>query len=113
MRQSMQGEGHILMYGTLEIGHTVYAGFQRVQCFPFPELQYYSSNREDPVIVRPPGVENFELSPDNVWYGRVKLLFSIEVQTDLSGAETVRVDCAYISFFYEIKLDPCGTQDRS
>ena len=82
-----------------------------MQCWPFPALKYYGSNREDAVFVRPPGVENFELSTDNVWYGRVKLLFSVEVKTDLSGAETVRVDCEYISFFCEIKLDPCGTQD--
>ena len=109
----MQGDGHILMFGTLEIGHTLYAGVQRVQCFPFPELKYYASNREDPVFVQPPGVESFELSPDNVWYGRVKLLFSIAVKTDRSGGETVRIDCAYISFFYEIKLDPSGMQDQT
>ena len=104
----MQGDGHILMFGTLEIGHLVHPGVQRVQCWPFPELKYYGSNREDAVFVRPPGVENFELSPDNVWYGRVRLLFSIAAQTDRSGGETVRIDCAYISFFYEIKLDRSG-----
>jgi hypothetical protein len=103
----MQGDGHFALFGTLEIGHTLYSGVQRVQCFPFPEMQFYGSNREDFVFVRPPGVERFVLEPDNVWYGRVKLLFSISVQSDLSEAVT-KIDCAYISFCYDIKLEASG-----
>ena len=103
----MQGDGHFALFGTLEIGHTLYSGVQRVHCFPFPEMQFYGSNREDFVFVRPPGVERFVLEPDNVWYGSVKLLFSISVQSDLSEAVT-KIDCAYISFCYDIKLEASG-----
>ena len=39
-------------------------------------------NREDFVFTRPPGVERFVLSPDNVWYCRLKLLFSMTVIID-------------------------------
>ncbi len=72
-------------------------------------MQFYGSNREDFVFVRPPGpgVERFVLEPDNVWYGRVKLLFSISVQSDLSEA-VIKIDCAYISFCYDIKLEISG-----
>ena len=78
-----------------------------MQSFPFPELQYYNSNREDYVFVRPPGVERFVLDPDNVWYGRLKLLFSISVKTDDSDV-VKNIDCAYVSFSYEIKLEASG-----
>ena len=37
---------------------------------------YYGFNIEDCVFCRPPRVEKFTLSPDNVWYCRLKLLFS-------------------------------------
>ena len=107
LRSSMKGEGHIVMFGTLEIGHILYPGVQRLQRYPFPELKFYGSNREDPVFVRPPGVEAFELGPDNVWYGRIKLLFSVSVKSDISD-EITRIDSAYVSFFYEIKLEPSG-----
>ena len=70
-------------------------------------MQYYGSNREDYVFVRPPGVERFVLEPDSVWYGRLKLLFSISVQTDNSDVLT-NIDCAYVSFSYDIKLDSSG-----
>ena len=66
---------------------------------------YYGYNREDFVFTRPPGVERFVLSPDNVWYGRLKLLFTISVKID-----TVDLECAYVSFCYEIKLEPSGVQ---
>ena len=78
-----------------------------MQCWPFPELQYYGSNREDFVCVRPPGVERFVLDPDKVWYGRVRLLFSMSVKTDGSD-EFKKIDCAYVSFCYDIKLDSSG-----
>ena len=103
----MKGEGHFSLFGTLEIGHKIHSGVQRVQCWPFPELQYYGINREDFVFVRPPGVERFVLDPDSVWYGRVRLLFSMSVQIDGSD-EFKKIDCAYVSFCYDIKLDPSG-----
>ena len=65
-------------------------------------MDYYAANREDYVFVRPPGVTKFELTP--VWYGRIKLLFSISVQSDVS-VESTKIDCAYVSFCYEIELD--------
>ena len=82
MRKAMLGEGHLRLLGTLEIGHTVHPGCQRLQCWPFPDQKYCGFNREDCVFVRPPGVEKFSLSPDNVWYGRLKLLFTLSVQID-------------------------------
>ena len=103
----MQGDGHFCLFGTLEIGHTLCHGVQRVVCFPFPGMDYYAANREDFVFVRPPGVTKFELTPDNVWYGRIKLLFSISVQSDVS-VESTKIDCAYVSFCYEIELDTEG-----
>ena len=71
--------------------------------------KYYGYNREDFVFTRAPGVERFNLSPDNVWYGRLKLLFSISVQVD-GQSEPVEIECAYVSFCDEIKLEPAGTQ---
>ena len=64
------------LFGTLDIGHKIYPGLQRVQCWPFPELKYYGSNREDFVFilpedfvfVLPPGVEHFVLDSDKLWY---------------------------------------------
>jgi len=108
VRPAMLGEGHIRMFGTLEIGHLVHPGVQRLQCYPWAELRYYGFNREDFVFVRPPGVQSFVLSPDNVWYGRLKLLFRITVKVD-GKDDPVDMDCAYISFCYDIKLEPSGT----
>jgi hypothetical protein len=71
------------MFGTLEIGHLEHLGVQRVQCWPFPELKYYGSNREDAVFVRPPGVENFELSPDN-HLGTMTIRISWDIPTYLT-----------------------------
>ena len=107
MRTSEQGEGHILLYGTLEIGHKEYPGYQRLQCWPFAEQKYYGFNREDCVFIRPPGVESFSLAPDNVWYGRLKLLFKIHVVMD-GQADPVEHECAFISFFYDIRLELSG-----
>lgn len=109
IRPAILGEGHIRIYGTLQIGHTIHAGHQRLQCWPFPGKQYHGYNREDFVFTRPPGVERFVLNPDNVWYGRLKLLFTISVQMD-GQDEPVDLECAYVAFCYEIKLDPSGTQ---
>jgi hypothetical protein len=91
----MLGEGHLCLFGTLEIGHTVHKGVQRLQCWPFPDQKYCGFNREDCVFVRPPGVEKFSLGPGNVWYGRLK-------------DDPVQLECAYISFFYDIRLEPSG-----
>ena len=97
------------MYGVLEIGHTIHDGHQRLQCWPFPEKKFYGFNREDFVFTRPPGVERFVLGPDNVWYGRLKLLFSISVQVD-GQDDPVDIECAFVAFCYEIKLDASGNE---
>ncbi len=72
-----------------------------------PRNAYYGLNREDSVIVRPPGIERLVLAPDTVWYGRLKLLFTISIQSYLTK-EVTKFDCAYISFWFEIKLDSSG-----
>ena len=104
----MQGEGHIRMFWTLQIGHTIHDGHQRLQCWPFPNMAYHGYNLEDFVFTRPPGVERFVLSQDNVWYGKLKLLFTMSVKID-GQEEPVDIGCAYVSFCYQIKLEPSGT----
>ena len=93
------------------VSSVFYPGVQRVQFFPFSGMQYYASNREDPVFVRPPGVNWFDLTPDNVWYGRIKLLFSMSVQSD-GSVEPIKIDCVYVLFCYEIQLGPAGTHTQ-
>ena len=44
----------------------------------------------------------------HVWYGRLKLLFTMSVKID-GQEEPVDIECAYVSFCYEIKLEPSGT----
>ena len=58
------------------------------------------ANRQDMVFVRPPGIESggFELRPDNVWYCKLLLLFSVESKLDSSIR---RFDCAFISLLEE------------
>jgi hypothetical protein len=90
------------MFGTLEIGHLVHLGVQRLQCYPWAGMMYFGFNQEDFVFV-----QSFVLSPDNIWYGRLKLLFRITVQVD-GKEDPVDVDCAFISFCYEIKLERSG-----
>ena len=70
------------MFGTLVLGHTKYPWVQRLQCWPFADQKFYDYNREDFVFVPPQVVERFVLSPENVWYGRLRLLFECAVQID-------------------------------
>ena len=107
LQPAMKDMGHFRLFGTLQIGHTTYPGFQRVQCWPFPELRYYGSNREDLVFIRPPGVEAFVLSPESVWYCRVRLLFTLSVKVD-TGKDPVEMQCAFVSVCEEIVLDESG-----
>ena len=108
MQAAMLADGHIRIYRTLQIGHTIHDGHQRLQCWPFPERTYHGYNREDFVFTRSQRVEQFVLGQDNVWYGRLKLLFSISVKIDGQN-EPVDIECAYVSFCYEIKLELSGT----
>jgi hypothetical protein len=102
----MNEDGHFALFGTLDIGHT-YPGVQRVQSWSFPKMKYNGLKLEDFVFIRPPGVEAFVLGPSNVWYGRVRLLFSISVRTD-NANDPVEMKCAFISVCEEIKLNPSG-----
>ena len=63
IRAAMLGEGHIRIFGTLQIGHIIRDGHQRLHCWPFP---YHGYDREDFVFTRQPAVGRFVLSPDNV-----------------------------------------------
>ena len=103
----MEGEGHIRIYGVLQIGHTIHEGHQRLQCWPFPDRKFYGFNREDFVFVRQPRVERFVQSPENVWFCRLKLLFTMSVKVD-GQDEPVDIECAYVAFCYEIKLETSG-----
>ena len=85
----------------------MYSWFQRVQCWPFPELRYYGSNREDFVFIWPPGVEAFVLAPENVWYCQVRLLFAMSVRVDTSEDRIV-MKCAFVLVCEEIVLDDSG-----
>ena len=76
--------GQFCLFGKCEIGYSMYPGFEHVQCWPFQELRYYGSNREDFVFIRPPGVEAFVLAPENVCYCQVRLLFAMSVKVDTS-----------------------------
>lgn len=96
IRRSIKGAGHFNLFGTLLIGHRLYKGVQRVHCYPFADMKFYGSNRMDTVFIRPPGISEgaFRLSPDNVWYCRVLLLFSAQVRTDAGDQE---MECAFVS----------------
>ena len=45
----MLGEGSIStgIYCTLQIGHTIHEGHQRLQCWLFPDKKYYGFNQRD------------------------------------------------------------------
>jgi hypothetical protein len=49
----------------------------------------------------------FVLNTDNIWYGHLKLLFTTSVKID-GKEEPVDMECACVSFCYEIKLEPSG-----
>ena len=91
-RNSHKGNGHFCIYGTLTIGHALHPGVQRVQSWPFKDMLYHGSNRQDFVFIRPPGIDEggFTLRPDNVWYCKILLLFSIQAQTE-------EFQCAFVS----------------
>ena len=67
-------------------------------------MLYYGSNRQDFVFFRPPGIEEggFRLAPDNVWYCKVLLLFTIQAQTDINGS-TADFECAFVSVMETMK----------
>jgi hypothetical protein len=96
LTDSALGKGHFALYNCLVLGHTKYSGVQRVYCNPFPSKPFHGCHRLDPVMIRPPGIDNGALvvSPDSVWYARVLLLFTATSQTD-TGLKTF--ECALVS----------------
>lgn len=97
-RKSAKRIGHFQLHAALSIGHKELPGFQRVLCHPFTDKRYRAGNRQDLVFVRPPGVRDFRLSIDTVWFCRVLLLFSFETETD---TEIKRHECAFVSLLWE------------
>jgi len=83
-QESAKRKGRFALCNCLVLGHTKYNGVQRIYCNPFPAKPFHSSHRLDIVMIRPPGIDNgaFVVSPDNVWYARVLLLFSASAMTD-------------------------------
>jgi hypothetical protein len=63
-------QGHFAPFNCLVLGHAKYKGVQRVYCKIFPKKMFHGSPSMDPVIIRPPGVDNgaFVVSPETVWY---------------------------------------------
>lgn len=99
---SAKNGGHLRMYSTLLIGHKKYPGEQRVCCWPFKGRQLQKSNRQDMVMVRPPGIDKggFQLRIDNVWFCKVLFLFSFVSQNDQKRQQH---DCAFVSVLEEYK----------
>ena len=63
--------GQFQLYSVLSIGHTHLPGFQRVLSLFFFSKRYRSTDRQDLVLVRPPGAgKDFRLSINTVWYCR-------------------------------------------
>ena len=69
LQESAKRKGHFALFNCLVLGHTKYKGVQRVYCNPFPSKMFHGSHRMDPVMIRPPGVDNgaFVVSPETVW----------------------------------------------
>ena len=69
MRDAAKDRGHFRLFGTLAlaIGHMAHPGAHRVQSWPFNVLIYYGANRENFVLVRPPGTAGtiFTPTPDS------------------------------------------------
>ena len=93
LQDSARRKGHFAVYNCLVLGHTKYSGVQRVYCNPFLTKMFYGSHRIDPVMIRPPGIDNgaFVVS---IWYACVLLLFSASDMTD-TGSKSF--DCTLVS----------------
>jgi hypothetical protein len=92
-----KGMGEISLFGGVAIGHKTLKGVQLpwVYAWPFPKRLFRGKcNSQDFVFVRPRGSDHtlFLPSPDNVWYCRCLLIFTIVVRTDVMGS--VRIKCA-------------------
>ena len=92
--------GHFKFFSTLLLGPRKYAGEQRIHCWPFANKKLRGANRQDFVLIRPPGQApgSFQLRMDAVWFCRVLLLFSFVSNHD-QGCQTH--DCAFVSVLEE------------
>jgi hypothetical protein len=97
-RKSNKRIGHFQLHSALVIGHKELPGYQRVMCHPFTGKRFRGGNRQDLVFVRPPGVRDFRLTIDAVWFCRILLLFSFETETE---AGIKRHECAFVSVLWE------------
>ena len=50
---------------------------------------------------------DFDLALDNVWYGRLALLFKMTVRTDSNELPDVEPECAMIDVFYDYAEGRC------
>ena len=105
VRDAAKDRGHFRLFGTLAIGHMAHPGAHRVQSWPFKALLYYGANRENFVLVRPPGTAGtiFTPTPDSRGIAsqcKVLLLFDMESETDKGPKE---YHCAYVSLLETLK----------
>ena len=56
LQQSDTNTGHILLKSTLLIGHTQHPSYMCISSWPFVAKKLWSSNRQDMVLTRPPGI---------------------------------------------------------
>ncbi len=73
--------------------------FRKIFDNPFRLKPFFGSQRPDPVMIRPPGIQPAKpgrllVSPDSVWYACVLLLFSASAATN-TGSKSF--DCALVS----------------
>ncbi len=79
------GNGHIVLFNALAIGHTKHPNEQSISSWPFAAKKMRGANHQDCVFIRPPGISHgaFELRMDNIWFCKVLLLFQVESKADL------------------------------
>jgi hypothetical protein len=90
--------GEISLFGGVAIGHKALKGVQRVYAWPFlKQLFQGKCNRQDFVFVQSLGSDHtlFHPFPDNVWYCRCLLFFTIVVRNNVMGS--VHIQCALLS----------------
>jgi hypothetical protein len=65
--RSTGGTGHIVIFNTLAIGHTMQPNEQRISSHPLAVKKIRGSNRQDFVFILPPGISQgaYELRMDN------------------------------------------------
>ena len=84
----------------MAIGHKTMKGVQRMYAWLFPKRLFWGNcNLQDFVFAQPLGSDHilpvFHPCPDNVWYCRCLLLFTVVVRIDVMGP--VRIKCALLS----------------